>query len=475
MTQKVDLILQCIEETWGDHFVYSDCDIVFFDKIKFSTIKKYDIAFQSDGNSNCAGFFICKSNEKTLNFWKTIKKNISKYNDDQLALHHFIDMIKYKKLNIQSFFNIGHLNGFKRWDGEIDFVFPEDIKMFHANWTVGVQRKINLLNYAIDSVKVHDLSFLKIKSKKLTQFYTFKTDNILIYEINDKNLSNPIYVKKESISEIKKDEKQKINVFYNFFKHNVEERNKEFEFCLNKLLKNKKIDKLYILCENKVNLNSCDNIALIDMNSETPTFKDFFNIINFYSKQNDINIILNSDCFIDEKNIQLIKHNIKDDEVFCLSRWDIVDIKKFKLKHYDVECSQDAWIKKGHFSEQLDGNYKMGTLGCDNSIASEFEGVGYTITNPSKELKIYHYHLSEIRSYEEKNRILKKYRFVQITDLLSRKKKNSDEVVKIRKVGKETILQIPPEMTGKELKEFKENSKNNDSHSKSTSGGGIRP
>jgi len=424
MLNKVNLIIRTIKETWGDYFVYSDCDIMFFDKIKdqlLKSIRNHDISFQHDGNSVCAGFFICKSNENTLKLWETVKENTYKFNDDQLTLNQYLDIINYNRLPI-SFFTIGNVNGFKRWDGEKSYSIPKNIVMFHANWTIGVNRKIELFNYIIDNMKHKiDLSDMKIEYFNKKTVHNFNNGKVLIGDLVDGNITNPIYLNINIISDIVFNEKG-INVFYNYYDVKNKDRKKELKYCLDMLLSNKKISNLYILCSNKLDIEQ-NNVTKIDFNFEQPSFKDYFNIINFYSSDESINILLNSDCFVDEKNIDLISKNIKENEVYCLSRWDIVSNKDFKSTHYDIECSQDAWIKIGKFSNRIEGNYKMGVPGCDNAIAYEFQKIGYKISNPSKDIKIYHYHLSDVRTYgvshddKESHRIRRPYVFVQSSKL----------------------------------------------------------
>jgi GR25 family glycosyltransferase involved in LPS biosynthesis len=194
-----------------------------------------------------------------------------------------------------------------------------------------------------------------------------------------------------------------VNVFYNFYKPENFDRYGEIIYCFNRLLKNKNIDNLYVLCSNDLLIED-EKLIKIKIDGQ-PRYRDFFNIIDFYTNESDINIILNSDCYIDETGIDLIKNNISEDDAYVLSRWDILEIKPLKIKHFnkvynnDQGVSQDAWIFIGHPKKELDGDYKMGMAGCDNSIAYEFYTSGYKISNPSFSIKIYHYHLTNIRTY----------------------------------------------------------------------------
>ena len=419
MTNKVDLIIKTINETWGNYFVYADCDIMFFDSMKdklIEYIEDNDISFQDDSVTVCAGFFICKSNEKTLNLWKTVKDNVHNYNDDQESLRYHIDKvdIKYNKLPL-IFSNIGHFNGQQRWEGNKNYDIPSNIIIFHANWTVGVQSKIELFNYIIDNIS-EEFNDFKIKDEKK---YIFNFDNnVLIGSIDGDRMINPIYIKKTNLfKKLSFDEKKRFNVFYNYYKIENKDRENELNYCLDKLLSNDSIDNLYVLCSDSLDIDD-EKLIKIDFNEEQPTFDDFFNIINLYTNKNDINIILNSDCYIDKENVEKIKINIQKNKIYCLSRWNITKFKPFKAEHYNIDCSQDAWCFIGEM-HNLDADFKLGFPGCDNAIAYEFQKGGYEIINPSKDIKIYHYHFSNIRTYgvshedKERNRVKRQYVFIR--------------------------------------------------------------
>lgn len=232
---------------------------------------------------------------------------------------------------------------------------------------------------------------------------------------------------------------KKINVFCNYYKDENDDRYREYMFCLNKLIKNSLIDDIFILCSDKLYLND-KKIKKISFN-DFPRYKDFFNLIDLISNDDDINIIINSDCYIEENDLELIKNNLKKDQAYLLSRWDILSMNPFVSKHFDdvyklhkgfrYGCSQDAWIFIGKTKKELFGDFGFGRAGCDNAIAYEFKTAGYRIYNPSLDIKIYHYHLTDKRTYgdygeREKYRIKKPYLFVSSTTI--------DETIKYKKV-----------------------------------------
>jgi len=148
MEKKMDLILDSLNQ--DEVFIHCDADVYFFKPIKERLIEElgdFDIAFQDDSISGlCCGFFIAKSSPKMVALWEDVKRNIVTFGNDQNALNMIIRRhpIKFKMLS-RSFFTFGHI-GAGAWNNH-EFEFDRGIHVAHANWTIGVQNKINLLNY----------------------------------------------------------------------------------------------------------------------------------------------------------------------------------------------------------------------------------------------------------------------------------------------------------------------------------------
>ncbi len=426
MFKKLEFILQTIKECWGECFVFADADVIFLDKsieqLKYE-LGDYDAAFQRDIDDLCAGFFIMRANNSSLHFIEECMRKYDEYPEDQTAMRLNNDLIKYKLLS-NDIFNISMINGGKVWDGELFSNIPKNIKAFHANWSIGVKAKIDLFNIILESSGNKNLAFLKRKNEDI-YFHKFKDGNLFVGNVQGGRMINGSYLKSENeiVSSDNKNsnKKLKVNVYFNYFQAQTEKRSKEIEYCLNKLISNEKVDRIYLLCSDEYK-SSNSKMIKVNLFNIQPTFGDLFNIVNFNTKQDDLNILLNSDCYIDEENIELILNNITHDDVYCLSRWNITNLQPFKTEHYDIECSQDAWIFLGNMGK-LDGDFKMGMPGCDNAIAHEFQKAGYKISNPSKDVKIYHYHFSDVRTYgvshedKESNRVRRPYVFVQSSKL----------------------------------------------------------
>ncbi len=167
MGRKVNLILRAIEENWGKIFIYSDIDIQFFRSMKrhiLKAMKGNDMVFQRDRPSGtvCAGFIVCRANEKTLRLFKAIRQYmIDNDLSDQKTLNHLLrktDLftdIKWAHLPETFFAAATLLHEKPNWYPGKVLKIPRDIILHHANWVGGVQRKIAQLSYVRARVRLH--------------------------------------------------------------------------------------------------------------------------------------------------------------------------------------------------------------------------------------------------------------------------------------------------------------------------------
>lgn len=151
MDIKLDVILAALNET--ERFIFADCDIQFFKPFISQVVESlndYDIACQEDRGSLCAGFFGCKSNDKTKELFTTIKSKFKEMVNDQVALNNLKNIVSSTLLNKEQFYTIGNFfenkNGTFVWDNETNIIPPSNILMHHANYVVGVENKLKLLN-----------------------------------------------------------------------------------------------------------------------------------------------------------------------------------------------------------------------------------------------------------------------------------------------------------------------------------------
>jgi len=159
MLQKIDVILEAIKENYNNIFVYSDVDIIFFQKISQDLLsrmnqKNADILFQSDCYDSSyynAGFFACRANETTLALWKECREKSQEAishrtgKNEQDILNEMLNlnekMITFWCLPWDKYYTpkerIINLNSIPP--------IPDNICIYHANWLIGVKNKQILL------------------------------------------------------------------------------------------------------------------------------------------------------------------------------------------------------------------------------------------------------------------------------------------------------------------------------------------
>lgn len=136
--------------------MYSDFDILWMEKPSFfaNQIGDNDMIIQWDaGSGPCLGFYILKINENTRKMMEEIAAHTTDSRNSQLAL---VDILPSLKLKFAYFptsevWNYGCIEG-KVWNGE-SFEFPDKLKAFHANFTIGAENKKTLLKMAIAKYK----------------------------------------------------------------------------------------------------------------------------------------------------------------------------------------------------------------------------------------------------------------------------------------------------------------------------------
>ena len=140
----MELFYEICKENMGEPFVFLDVDIQFFSSIAdilLEELEDYDIACQHDIHQYNSGQFICMANDRTLSMFEKMKAEYTL--EDQTTLNHHLHMCKHKFLS-KRFFTVGHAIN-KQWDGE-NFEIPTNIVSHHANWVVGVDNKIKIMD-----------------------------------------------------------------------------------------------------------------------------------------------------------------------------------------------------------------------------------------------------------------------------------------------------------------------------------------
>lgn len=178
-----------------------------------------------------------------------------------------------------------------------------------------------------------------------------------------------------------------INLFVQYYKCGNEERQKELDACSRVNHQKKHFHKIFSL-------------------TERLTYKELFKLTQEYD--DCINVIANSDIFFDETI--LYARFMGENDCYALSRWDYLESGVAVL--FDRKDSQDVWIFNGAAKIIKNCDFQLGVPGCDNRIAYEIKQAGYNVLNPSKTIHAIHLHNSQLRTYDNKDRISEPYHFI---------------------------------------------------------------
>jgi len=190
----------------------------------------------------------------------------------------------------------------------------------------------------------------------------------------------------------------------NWYNDKNEQRAAELKRCVEKTVDGFDVDRVICLHERgeECPVAGAENVLI----PHRPVYKDFFDVANQLTEKGDIVIISNTDIYPEGGVAELIE-NIKANEVFALSRWD--EDSAGNKTHLDRWDSQDVWIFKAPINIPANCDFRLGQAGCDNAIAERLQSVGYSVSNPSKDVKFIHYHISGVLNYSDKDRIQKPY------------------------------------------------------------------
>ena len=233
-------------------------------------------------------------------------------------------------------------------------------------------------------------------------------------------LSNNL-IKPDSIKINKKP--GKVILFTSYFEQEHSLRQRELRQVMEKNIECKSIDLI-------VNLGThYENPKVINKNYDRPTYQQFLEEMRHFEA--DYFILANSDIYFTSE-IEEIKDLDLKDKALCLSRWDILGNGYAKL--FDYSWSQDTWVFTKVPTNITEIDFPLGLPACDNRFAYQLADAGYVVVNPSKSIKSYHLHLSNKRSYTEKNRLPGKVIEVIPTDSSNLKQK-SVLIIQPGKVG----------------------------------------
>lgn len=210
-----------------------------------------------------------------------------------------------------------------------------------------------------------------------------------------------------------KEKTENLHLLINYFTHNNEERQKEFDYCLLKNILNPFIEKVHIFYNKekttlpkfltikdqslkKVASKINDKIVLVETCADWITYSKLLKYAENKLKDKIV-CISNLDIFLDhnEEWEELINFfDIDSKQVLCLSRYEFnKDKEPWKDKGFSSILfghTQDTWIFKGGINVP-DTEFELGTFGCDIAFNHRLKEAGYKPINKGTKYKTFHY------------------------------------------------------------------------------------
>lgn len=178
------------------------------------------------------------------------------------------------------------------------------------------------------------------------------------------------------------------------YAHPVPARQAELDTCI------RRMDKLAAL----------QGVAGVRRVQGRPTYRAFFEMINqdVAGDPHAVSVVLNSDIWVDGLFVEQVLAHLKAADVWALTRWELKADGTARLEQ--SHDSQDLWAFRGPVRLPRYCDFPLGVPGCDNRISYELAASGYRVWNPCLDVRSYHAHRSQVRTWTEAQRIPRPYR-----------------------------------------------------------------
>ena len=199
------------------------------------------------------------------------------------------------------------------------------------------------------------------------------------------------------------------NLIVNYYIDKNKSRTDELNFCMLENINNPTFNNIVII-GSEAHINSLMAICPEQHKSKIlpvvldkrPSYNDYFSFITkLFGEQDNISVVSNLDVIVPTETLVYSSLYLLGKSCLALTRWDINNPIGYKQNSSFLNRpdSQDTWIFKGAVPQIAGATFTLGMAGCDNKIAHLLEKEGYDVKNPSKTLRTFHYHTTNVRNY----------------------------------------------------------------------------
>lgn len=154
VVKKMDFVLN--SNPWDDSewFIFSDADVVFTAPTQEFILEKvagHDIVFKSDQTTYNSGFYVFRNNQNVKRMLEEAVRVKHQHFGDQLCIDAALRAVPLKTSAFdKTVFNIAFYTQGAVWDNVSTMHFPKHMRVYHANFIVGVANKEKALTTAYD-------------------------------------------------------------------------------------------------------------------------------------------------------------------------------------------------------------------------------------------------------------------------------------------------------------------------------------
>lgn len=274
----------------------------------------------------------------------------------------------------------------------------------------------NTRNRPIDIVPIHEFVYPLAMTFLRTHVFHFDTTNTFTYNIPEQsqifgNISVYHSYNEKDAPEFNKTFAP-IILIQQYYVPDDKMRRKEINYCLKKNVSSGLFDKIVLLNEKMYDKYDCsvidnDVVEQVIIGSRLTYFK----AMDFAKKslpQYSYVVLANSDIYFNNTLNSMLKLNMEK-TFLALLRFDLKG-DLFDKDYQDIHIfgpradSQDTWIWQNtpQFNPKPEADFPLGKKGCDNAITSIFLKQKYRVLNPAFSIQTIHVHMSEMRTYSQK-------------------------------------------------------------------------
>jgi hypothetical protein len=186
----------------------------------------------------------------------------------------------------------------------------------------------------------------------------------------------------------------RVRLAVNYYRAASPQRRAELHESLQANAANPAVDELIVLL-NDDELPPLPRAVEVVRFDDRPRFADYIRLLDERTRPQDCNVLVNSDCYTDATLADAAARMTAND-FLVLTRH---ERGQHSWQLWEVPYSQDAWGYVGRSRFQAgDLAFPPGSIGCDNVIAWVASQAGYRISNPARDIRLYHLHAEQARS-----------------------------------------------------------------------------